>query len=371
MEDPGHTPELDPRLGVCRWQVTEGAWLLTDPPAAEFRRTLQVVALGGGTGLPTVLRGLKQALFPTGPAWVRTADPRRLTAIVTVADDGGSSGRLRRAHRLPAPGDIRNCLVALSDGNPMLARLFDFRFDGEADEAGHSLGNLILTALSKLENGFDEAVEHGGRILTIQGQVVPATVQQVALRAEFDDGTWLEGESRLRLARRRIRRIHLEPSNAQPLPQALAALDAADLVVIGPGSLYTSLIPVLLVRPLADAIARSHARVVLVGNLMTEPGETDGYTAADHLAAIYEHAPQLRVHDVLLNATPIPPEVADAYAARGALPVKPTPAALEARGCRVVARPLLASGIKVRHDSSRLAEAILDLGVLREDSRYV
>ncbi|HEV8585508.1 MAG TPA: uridine diphosphate-N-acetylglucosamine-binding protein YvcK [Methylomirabilota bacterium] len=363
--------EFAAHLERCRWNVKDGAWLLAESPAEALRRNLQVVALGGGTGLPVVLRGLKAELFPTGPAWVRTMDPRRLTAIVTVADDGGSSGRLRRAYRIPAAGDVRNCLVALSDGNPVLARLFDFRFGGEAEPAGHSLGNLILTALSQLGGGFDDAVEQGGRLLTIQGQVVPATVQQVTLRAEFADGTSVEGESRLAEARGRIRRIHLEPAGARALPQALAALDAADLIVIGPGSLYTSLLPVLLVREIADAIAHSRARVVLVVNLMTEPGETDRYTAVDHLDAIRAHVPDLRIHDALLNSTPLRREQAATYAAGRSAPVPPTPAAIEARGTRVVARPLLAAGRKIRHDPEALAHAILDLGPLQEESSHV
>jgi len=371
MAETKPSSELAPHLDSCRWHIRDGAWLLTDPSTAALRRNLQVVALGGGTGLPVVLRGLKAELFPNGPAWVRTMDPRRLTAIVTVADDGGSTGRLRREYRLPASGDIRNCLIALSDGDPVLARLFDFRFDGEAETAGHSLGNLILTALSKLGNGFDEAVEQGGRLLTIQGQVVPSTVQHVTLRAEFADGSAVSGESSVALARRRIRRMLLEPSDARAVPQALSALDAADLVVIGPGSLYTSLLPVLLVREIADAIARSHARVVLVVNLMTEPGETDGYSAVDHLEAIQAHVPQVRIHDVLLNSTPLRRELTEAYAARGAAPVAAPPAALAAKGCRVVARPLLATGVKIRHDAGKLAEAILDLGALDEEPSHV
>jgi uncharacterized cofD-like protein len=371
MEKTRLSSELTPHFDRCRWQIRDGAWLLSDLQSAALRRHLQVVALGGGTGLPIVLRGLKTELFPTGPAWVRTMDPRRLTALVTVADDGGSSGRLRREYRLPASGDIRNCLVALSDGDPVLARLFDFRFDGEAETAGHSLGNLILTALSKLGNGFDEAVEQSGRILTIQGQVVPSTVQHVSLRAEFTDGSSIEGESKLADARRRIHRVSLEPADVRALPQALSAFDAADLVVIGPGSLYTSLLPVLLVRDIADAIARSRARVVLVMNLMTEPGETDGYSGVEHLEAIQAHVPHVRIHDVLLNSTPISCEIAEAYATRGAVPVAPTAAALESKGCRVVARPLLAGGIKIRHDAGKLAQAILDLGALGEEPSYV
>jgi uncharacterized cofD-like protein len=359
------TSELAPHLDNYRWHVADGAWLLPDAPSAR-RRNLQVVALGGGTGLPVVLRGLKAELFPTGPAWLRMMDPRRLTAIVTVADDGGSSGRLRREYHLPAAGDIRNCLVALSDGDPVLAQLFDFRFDGDAETAGHSLGNLILTALTKLGNGFDDAVEQGGRILTIQGQVVPATVERVTLRAEFADGSSMAGESRLALARRRIRRVMLEPAHARALPQALSALEAADLVVIGPGSLYTSLLPVLLVREIAEAIAASAARVVLVMNLMSEPGETDGYSAADHLDAIHAHLPGVRIHDVVLNSTPIAGELAAGYAARGAIAVEATAAAIEAKGCRAIVRPLLAGGPKIRHDAAKLADAILGLGPLGE-----
>ncbi|MEK7219717.1 MAG: gluconeogenesis factor YvcK family protein, partial [candidate division NC10 bacterium] len=270
MEGPRYSKEFDQHLGLYRWRVEEGSWLLTDPPAATLPGDLRVVALGGGTGLPIVLRGLKGVLFPTGSAWARTTDPHRLTAIVTVADDGGSSGRLRQEHGVLPPGDVRNCLLALSDGDPLMARLFDFRFDGEGETAGHSLGNLILTALSRIGKGFDEAVEQGGRMLTIRGQVFPSSLDDVTLRAEFADGSSVEGESKIRLARRPIHRMHLEPASATAVPQALSALEAADLIVIGPGSLYTSLIPILLVKDIADGVARTRARVVLVGTHMTE-----------------------------------------------------------------------------------------------------
>ena len=371
MSEPRYSKEFDPHLGLYRWRVEEGAWLLTDPPVSDHRRDLRVVALGGGTGLPVVLRGLKAVLFPTGPAWAPTEAPQRLTAIVTVADDGGSSGRLRREHGVLPPGDIRNCLLALSDGDPLVARLFDFRFDGQGETAGHSLGNLILTALSRIGKGFDEAVEQGGRILTIRGQVFPATLENVALRAEYADGSSVEGESKIALARRPIRRVHLEPANASALPQALSSLETADLIVIGPGSLYTSLIPILLIKDIADGIARSHARVVLVANLMTEPAETDGYTIADHLEAIRHHAPQLLIHDVLFNTAPIPDDLTDAYAANGAIPVPMNSDAVQAKGSRPVERDLLAHGPKIRHDPGKLARALVDLGSLREDTSHV
>ena len=372
MEEPRYSKEFNQHLGLYRWRVEEGSRLLTDPPPpARARGNVRVVALGGGTGLPVVLRGLKAALFPTGRAGARTTDPHRLTAIVTVADDGGSSGRLRQEHGVLPPGDVRNCLLALSDGDPLMARLFDFRFDGAGETAGHSLGNLILTALSQIGKGFDKAVEQGGKILTIRGQVFPSSLDDVTLRAEFADGSSVEGESQIRLARRPIRRMHLDPANASAVPQALSALEAADLIVIGPGSLYTSLIPILLVKDIADGFARSHGRVVLVGNLMTEPGETDGYTAWDHLEAIRRHAPQIRIHDVLLNTESIPQDLSDPYAFEGAAPVPPTTEAIQATGCRPVERPLLARGPKIRHDPGKLARALVELGPLPEDALHV
>lgn len=368
MERARDPEEFDPRLGLYRWRVEQGAWLLTEPPATSLRRRLRVVALGGGTGLPVVLEGLKDALFPSGPAWAQTADRHRLAAVVTVADDGGSSGRLRREQHMLPPGDIRNCLLALSDGDPLLARLFNFRFDGEGETPGHNLGNLILTALTKLGKGFDEAVAESGRMLTIRGQVFPSTLDHVTLRAEFADGRSVEGESNIARARGAIRRLHLEPADARAVPQALSALEAADLIVIGPGSLYTSLIPILLVNDIREVLGRSGGRIVLVANLMTEPGETDGYTAADHLEAIRRHAPRVGIHDVLVNTAPIPKDLADRYAAGGAVPVPPTPEAIQAGGCRPVERALLARGPKIRHDPRKVARVLLELGPLQADA---
>ncbi len=365
----GHSRQFDRAQGLYRWRVEPDAWLLTDAPPSAARTDLRVVALGGGTGLPIVLRGLKELLFPGGAEWAQTPDPHRLTAIVTVADDGGSSGRLRREYDIVAPGDIRDCLLALSDGDPLIARLFDFRFTGNGETAGQCLGNLILTALSQLRKGFDEAVEQGGRILTIRGQVFPSTLAAVTVRAEFKDGPSVEGESRIPLARRRIHRMHLEPPDAMALPQALGALEAADIVVIGPGSLYTSLIPILLIKEIAEGIAGSQARVVLVANLMSEPGETDGYTVADHVEAIRAHATQVQIHDVLLNTAAIAKEFAERHAADGAVPVPTAVEGVEAMGCRVVARDLLARDPRIRHDSSKVARALVDLGPLPERSR--
>jgi uncharacterized cofD-like protein len=321
---------------------------------------MRVVALGGGTGLPSVLRGLRTALFSPGSWSPDREDPGRLTAITTVADDGGSSGRLRAAYRVPSPGDIRNCLLALADGDPGMADVFRFRFDGEGEIGGHSLGNLILTALTELEQDFGKAVERSGRMLSVRGRVLPSTLDDVVLLAELSDGTVIEGESRLAGARSPIRRMRLRPPDASALPEACQALEAADLIVIGPGSLYSSLVAVLLVQDLAEAIARSRARVVFVLNLMSEPGETDYHTGVDHVLALRRHAPLIPIHDVLVNTAPIPQEQRDRYAAQGAVPVAPDLQLLKALGHEPVERDLLAAGSGVRHDPDKLARAILE-----------
>lgn len=360
MGQPRYTVEYDSYLGLDRWQVVPGERLLA-PSLPAVRPTCRVVALGGGTGLPILLQGLKTALFPAGWTWVPKRERDRLTAIVTVADDGGSSGRLRRAYRVLPPGDIRNCLLALSDGDPTMAAIFNFRFSGEGEMGGHSLGNLILTALSQLESDYSEAVERGSEILAIRGRVFPSTLEEVVLRAEFPDGSWVEGESRIPLVRRPLSRVRLQPEDVRALPQAVEAIRAADLIVIGPGSLYTSLIPILLVKELAEAIAGSGARVALVMNLMTEPGETDGYTGGDHLLAIRRHAPRVPIHTVLINSAPIPEMLIERYAAEGAAPITMDPEPVSTLGCRPVARDLLGVGPTIRHDPHKLAQAVLEL----------
>jgi uncharacterized cofD-like protein len=337
---------------------------LDDRPTPVVQRSgpfPRIVALGGGTGLPIVLRGLKPALFPRGRKQEASRNRDRLTAIVTVADDGGSSGRLRRAYGVLPPGDARNCLLALSDGDPKVSAIFGFRFNGDGGVGGHSLGNLILTALSRLEKDFCRAVDRAGRMLEIRGRVLPATVDDVVLGAEFDDGSRVAGESRIASARRPIRRVALRPGDARAQPRACEAIEVADLIVIGPGSLYTSLLPVLLVRDLADAIGRSRARVLVVMNLMSEPGETDSYTAADVLLALRRHAPGVPVHDLLLNSAPISPGRIRRYADRAAVPIPPDIDRLRTLGCRPVVRDLLGAGPKIRHDPRKLARAILEL----------
>jgi uncharacterized cofD-like protein len=333
---------------------SEDAMTSSHPPP------LRVVALGGGTGLPVVLQGLKSALFP--PDWPLPRGRDCLTAVVTVADDGGSSGRLRRAYRLLAPGDARNCLLALSDGDGAMAALFRFRFGGDVEVGGHSLGNLILAGLSEVEGDLARAAERAGQMLGIRGRVLVATKEDVRLAATYEDGAEVVGESAITAAGRPIHRVRLLPESAAAPPEVLAAIRTADLVVIGPGSLYTSLMPVLLAKGLVPAIAASPARVVLVMNLMTEPGETDGYTAVDHLLAIRRHVPGLPLHDVLCNEAPLGEERIRRYSAERAAPVPLDLEALPALGCRILKRDLVAEGDKVRHDPGKLAAAILEAG---------
>ena len=323
------------------------------------RPDLRVVALGGGTGLPTVLRGLRPLLFASRPLDPER-DQTRLTAIATVADDGGSSGVLRASHQVPAPGDIRNCLLALAGGDPAMSEVFAFRFASESAVAGHSLGNLILTAVAELEQDFSKAVARVGHMLSIRGRVLPSTIQTATLCAELSDGTVIEGESRIAGARSPIRRLRLHPSDASAPPEALHALEWADLIVIGPGSLYSSLVAVLLVHGLPEAIARSRARVVLVMNLMTEPGETDGHTGADHIMAIRRHAPTIPIHDVLISTTPLEPAQIARYASLNATPVRADVQLLRALGHAVVESDLLAAGADVRHDPEKLGRALIE-----------
>ena len=331
-------------------------------PTIQVRRLHpRVVALGGGTGLPIVLRGLRGLLFPSGQRWVAARHSGRLTGIVSVADDGGSSGRLRRAYGVLASGDIRNCLVALANGDPTLSEIFNFRFEGDGGLGGHSLGNLILTALSRLEKDFARAVERAGKVLAVRGRVLPSTLDDVSLLAEFADGSRVAGESRIATVHRPIRRVVLRPSAARALPEAREAIERADLITIGPGSLYTSLIPVLLVRHLAASIAKSRARVVLILNLMTEPGETDDYTGTDVVTALRRHAPRVPIHAVLVNSAPIAEHLVARYAGQSSGPIVADPEALRALGCRVFARDLLGPGPMVRHDPGKLGRAVVEL----------
>ena len=328
---------------------------------SEERRapSYRVVALGGGTGLSTVLRGLKEHVAERGklPLTKPIAD---LTAVVTVTDDGGSSGRLRREYRVLPPGDIRNCMVALSRNEHLLGDLFQYRFPAGRGLAGHSFGNLFLTALTNVTGDFPRAVQLSAQVLAIRGRIYPSTAQNVTLQAELADGKTVAGETNISRSRKRIARVRLVPRRVRPLPEVLAALREADLILIGPGSLYTSIIPNLLVQEVAEVIANSSATRVYIANLMTQPGETQRYSVADHVRAIYEHTRHRFIDCVVINRTPVKTRLLKRYAAQRAEPVDPSFTELDAMGVKYVLGDILQQGKVVRHDQERLAGLLLD-----------
>ena len=287
---------------------------------AALNRPVRIVALGGGTGLATLLRGLKSHVARRKQE-VEHSPIADLAAVVTVTDDGGSSGRLRREYRILPPGDIRNCMVALSKDEALLGRLFQYRFPAGRGLQGHSFGNLFLTALTNVTGDFTEAVRLSGQVLAIRGRIFPSTLENVTLEATMEDGSVVAGESRITRSRKGIRRLRLVPRRVRPLPEVLAAIRRADLITLGPGSLYTSLIPNLLVSGVAEALSRSPAARVFVANLMTQPGETDGYSAAEHVKAIYAHTRPGLFDWVVINHAPVSPRLRKRYKAEGAEPV--------------------------------------------------
>ncbi len=321
------------------------------------------MALGGGTGLSTLLRGLKEYLSP-GPGRGEHSPAKRpiadIAAIVTVTDDGGSSGRLRRDYSILPPGDIRNCMVALSDDEALLSRLFQYRFHAGRGLRGHSFGNLFLTALSHVTGDFAEAVRVSSKVLAIHGRIFPSTLANVQLEAVLENGRRVTGETRITRSRSRIRRLALVPRRVRPLPDALEAVAAADLILLGPGSLYTSVLPNLLIPELAAAIAASRATRVYIANLMTQPGETPAYDVADHVRAIQRHTCDEMVDWVVANRRPVSPEVARRYRAEGAEQVTVDLAELQKLGVRVVLDNLLEEHGVIRHNAQRLAQLLLD-----------
>ncbi|MDI3523166.1 MAG: hypothetical protein PWR31_1976 [Bacillota bacterium] len=314
----------------------------------QRRRGPRVVALGGGTGLSTLLRGLKEYTD-------------NITAIVTVTDTGGSSGRLREELGVLPPGDIRSCLVALADTEPLMERLFQHRFTAGTGLAGHSFGNLFLVTMSEVVGDFELAIKETSRVLAVRGQVLPSTLTSTTLEAEYTDGSRARGETNIVRLGQTIRRLALDPPDAKPLPEALEALAQADLIVLGPGSLYTSVLPNLLVPDLAAAIRASRALKVYVTNVMTQPGETDGYTAADHVRALIEHAGPGIIEWVLVNSERAAPEVLARYREEGAQPVKIDRRALARLRVRSQEAPLLSQDSVARHDPDKLARALLGL----------
>lgn len=329
-------------------------------PRAWDQPSLRVVAIGGGTGLPAVLGGL--ARVARRGAWLQRLE---VTALVAASDDGGSSGRLRRENGVLPPGDVRNCLIALADERSRsLARLFRYRFGRGEGLRGHSMGNLLLTALTSLEGDFLAAIERAERMLRCRGKVLPSTLESVRLVGLLEDGSRIEGEHTFVGDRAsRIARLELLPRAPKPAPGVLEAIRAADVIVLGPGSLYSSVITNLLVDGVAEAVRESGALRILVQNLMTEPGETQGLDALGHVEAVMRHAG--KVADVLLvDARPrVPNELLQGYARKGQHPVRLDKRAILARGVIPVEADLLAAGARVRHDPDKLAAAVIGLAL--------
>ena len=331
------------------------------PKTQIVARSFRIVALGGGTGLSTLLRGLKEHVVRR-PDELATAERpiSDLAAIVTVTDDGGSSGRLRRENRILPPGDIRNCMVALSKDEALMGRLFQYRFHAGHGLKGHNFGNLFLAALTHVTGDFIEAIRVTSKVLAIRGRIFPSTLSNVHLVAMLDSGRAVHGETRISASRQRIRRLSLSPSRVRPLPAAIEAIDNADLILLGPGSLYTSVLPNLLIPEIAAAIARSKAPRVYIANLMTQPGETTGYGLADHVCAILKHVPRRVIDCVVANRQAVSPEVARRYRAEGAEPVAVNLPALRNLGCRVILDDLVEEHTVLRHNARRLSELLLE-----------
>ena len=315
-----------------------------------------LVAIGGGSGLAVLLRGLKSHM----------SAPEQLTAVVTVADDGGSSGRLRRDFGVLPPGDIRNCIVALADDEDLLARLFQYRFANGEGLSGHSFGNLFLTALTGITGDFYQAILTAESILSVRGRILPSTLTDVRLRGTGLSGKVYEGESAVGRSGERLDRLELLPRTIPAFPPSIEALEQADLILLGPGSLYTSILPNLLIPGICKAARGSRAKVVLILNLMTQPGETDRMSAADHLDAIDEHLGERLVDCVLVNDSRPPAQTLDYYAQADSELVHVDREALEQRGVELIETDLLAEGELIRHDPAKLSRAALRLIEARE-----
>ena len=332
---------------------------MNDKRSESGTRSVRVVALGGGTGLSTILRGLKEYVSETG---IRSsAHPiSDLTAVVTVTDDGGSSGRLRREYRVLPPGDIRNCMVALSQDEALLGKLFQYRFPAGQGLAGHSFGNLFLTALTNVTGDFAGAVEVSAQVLAIRGRIFPSTADNVTLEAELQGGRVVAGETTISRSRKRIQRIRLVPRRVRPLPEVLQAIRAADLILVGPGSLYTSIIPNLLVDQMTEVIFNSRAKKIYISNLMTQPGETQNYSVADHVRAIYDHTCDGLFDFAVVNRKRVSPPFLRRYRSEGAAPVDPSFKELQKMGLHYVTGDFLQEDRVVRHDQRALARLLLD-----------
>jgi len=341
-----------------------------DSSSNLFKAPLRVVSIGGGTGLSTLLGGLKHfaradqaGIYPGSYAPGRPVVD--ITAVVTVTDDGGSSGRLRREFDIPPPGDIRNCMTALSGDEDLLSHLFEYRFASGRGLKGHSFGNLFLAAMNEITGDFAEAVKLSSEILAIRGRIFPSTRGNVTLEAELMDGKLVRGETNISKSRSAIKRILLKPERCMPMPETIEAIMHADLITLGPGSLYTSIVPNLLVEGMPEAIERSSAMKVYFVNLMWQPGETINFSASEHLKAIQAHARRRLIDAVVVNSARIAPGLKRRYAQEKVKPVENDLETLTRMGVKVVTADLVSNSSlaqnKIRHDPAALAAVVVDL----------
>ncbi|MFC1658009.1 uridine diphosphate-N-acetylglucosamine-binding protein YvcK [Candidatus Omnitrophota bacterium] len=315
----------------------------------KLERGPNIVTIGGGTGLSVLLEGLRE-------------HTSNISAVVTVADDGGSSGRLRRQFDILPPGDIRNCLVALADAPALMRELFQFRFDSSSEFSGHNFGNLFITVMTQVTGDFDKAIKESSKVLAIRGQVIPSTLDNVVLVAQYKDGSITEGEANIPKAKRPIQRIWLKPEGSQATQEALTAIREAEVIVLGPGSLYTSIIPNLLVKDISEAIVASNAIKIYVCNIMTQPGETDGFAASGHLSVLLSHTHPRIVDYCLVNTGAIPADLLQRYKQDGSYPVVADISRIRSLGCRMIQDNIAAVFDNyIRHDPLKLSRIILGL----------
>lgn len=313
----------------------------------KLNRGPKIVAVGGGTGLSMLLKGIKRIT-------------NNITAIVTVGDDGGSSGRLREEMGILPPGDIRNCIAALADDEDLVTKLFQYRFKTGEGLEGHSFGNLFLTALVAITGDMVSAVRESSNVLSIRGRVLPSTLDDMKLVAEMEDGRIINGESNIPEAKGKVKRLFTNPENCRPLPEVIEAIKDADLIILGPGSLYTSVIPNLLIKEISQEIAKSDAKKIYVCNIMTQPGETDDYSVASHVNTIISHAGSNKIMEAVLVNDSLPDNLAEKYKLAGSFPVKLDTENLKATGVKIVSKKLIEESKEglVRHSSNRVARAI-------------
>jgi uncharacterized cofD-like protein len=323
---------------------------------------LRVVAIGGGTGLSTLLRGLRRHVSAPGQPSGTTSAIADLAAVVTVTDDGGSSGRLRQDFNMLPPGDLRNCMVALSEEEALLSRLFTHRFRGGDGLKGHNFGNLFVAALTEITGDFAQAVQLASKILSTRGRIYPATTANATLVANMDDGSVVRGETNITASRRRIVELTLDPPGPAPLPETLEAIERADVITVGPGSLYTSLITNLLVDGIPSALGAARGVRVFVCNLMTQANESLNLTASEHIARIYEHTRTAIFDYAIVNTGAFSADTLARYAAEGAAPIKADIERVEAMGVRCITGDFASEENVVRHKADRVADAVLELG---------